>query len=104
MYQLSAAAVPNDYLSCLCERNRALALHDRAEKKLCDLLLCSRGQVDHRLLQHRSSGRVSPAVMMAAAELQRCEALLSKADELLDLATTIKNTRQLDDDLRAIEC
>jgi hypothetical protein len=103
MYKLASAAVPADFLSCLTERNRALHLQNRAEKKLCGLLLCSRGQVDERLLQHRSSGRTSPSVMAAAAELHKAEQLLAKADELLDLAIDLR-ARQLDEDFRHIDC
>jgi hypothetical protein len=105
MYKLSATAVPDNLLACICERNRALHLQNRAEKKLCGLLLCSRVQVDERLLQHRSSGRTSPAVMAADAELHKAEQLLAKADELLDLAIDLRaKQQQLDDDFRHIDC
>jgi hypothetical protein len=105
MYKLASTAVPDNLLACLTERNRALHLQNRAEKKLCGLLLCTRGQVDDRLLQHRSSGRTSPSVMAAAAELNKAEQLLAKADELLDLAIDLRaKQQQLDEDFRHIDC
>ena len=98
------SASPSDYLACLCERNRALLVHDRAEQHLCSLLLCSRQQLDRRLLEHKGSTRRSPTVLQAEMALHKAERELDEASTLLDLAEAIRSQRQLDGDLQLIDC
>lgn len=98
------SASPSDYLACLCERNRALLVHDRAEQHLCSLLLCTRLQLDRRLLEHKSSTRRSPTVIQAEMALHKAERELDEATELLEMAEAIRSQKQLDKDLQTIDC
>lgn len=98
------SASPSDYLACLCERNRALLAHDRAEQKLCSLLLCNRTQLDRRLLEHKSSTRRSPTVIQAEMALHKAERELDEASSLLELAEAIRSQKQVDNDLQSIDC
>lgn len=100
----SHAPSPTDLLSSISWFNRCLRMSKRAEDQLCELLDCSRYQLDYAICDAKS--------MMPSAEFQRlyaafckAEQELSEADKILSKAKEIQNARLLTDkDLQSIEC
>lgn len=95
---------PQQYLACLCERNKAILAKDRAEHRLCELLCCTPKLLSKRLEQHKSSGRVSPLVLEAEAKLIASEAKLEQASSLYQEALAERNRKLLDRDILALDC
>jgi hypothetical protein len=95
---------PQQYLACLCERNKAILAKDRAEHRLCELLCCTPKLLSKRLEQHKSSGRVSPLVLEAEAKLIASETKLEQASSLYQEALAERNQKLLDKDIISLEC
>lgn len=103
MFAITAGVNPQNYLSCLSERNRALHLHDRVTNKLCAALQCNRRDLDMAILKARASGRISHGISTAIAELNEAELFLDKTSTLLEIAEDIRSA-QVNADLQDIEC
>jgi len=103
MFTIAAGVNPQNYLSCLAERNRALHLHDRVTNKLCHALDCNRRDLDMAILKARASGRTPQGVRAAIAELNEAELFLDKTSTLLEIAEDIR-AAQVNADLQNIEC
>ena len=100
----SVAPSQNDLLASISWFNRCLRMSKRAEDQLCELLDCSKYQLDYAICDAKS--------MMPSSEFQRlyaafckAEQELSEADQILSKAKEIQNARLLTDkDLQNIEC
>lgn len=79
---------PTDYLTCLAERNRALAMHSRCEAQLLEDLGCERPDLQQRLDERRGQARCVFSVMK--------EANFLRAEEILDYCqSTYEAAREL---------
>lgn len=95
---------PSNYLACLCERNKAIIVKDKAEQRLCSLLACPPRLLSRRLDQHKRGKRVSPLVLEAERALISAEAALEQASALYAEAVSERSRRLLDQDIHSIDC
>lgn len=103
MFAIAAGVNPQNYLSCLAERNRALHLHDRITNRLCSALQCNRRDLDMAILKERASAMMPHGIYAAIAELYEAELFLDKTSTLLEIAEDIR-AAQVNADLQNIEC
>lgn len=94
---------PTDYVGCLNWRNLHLRLNQRAEEKLREVMGVTSRYLDAK---NEEMARRHPNALIRRAfqEWQESERAFNAASELLEVATELRHSKQLDAIFAGLEC